>query len=95
MGSIYIEKDLESSIPESPKFGDYVKIEQKRFGAKNEMYRFKVIGSFGSNCTEEVPMTHERNVQRHESTACLRVIVDGVCAELVHRVRLDQVVRIK
>ena len=26
------------------KFGDYVEIEQKRYGVENEMYTYKVIG---------------------------------------------------
>ncbi len=38
------------------KFGDYVEIEQKRYGAKNEMYVCKVIGCLRSNSYVSVPV---------------------------------------
>ena len=38
------------------KFGDYVLIEQKRYGAENEMYTCKVIGCLRSNAYVDVPV---------------------------------------
>jgi len=37
-------------------FGDYVLIEQKQYGAPNEMFQFKVVGSYQSNSYRDVPM---------------------------------------
>ncbi len=37
-------------------FGDYVKIEQHRYGAKNEMYEYKVIRRLKSNSYVDVPI---------------------------------------
>ena len=38
------------------KFGDYVLIEQKRYGVDNEMYRHKVIATLQSNIYVDVPV---------------------------------------
>ena len=35
-------------------FGDYCKIEQKRYGADNEIYRYKVVGAGKANYYREV-----------------------------------------
>jgi len=37
-------------------FGDYIEIEQKRYGGDNEMYRHKVIGTLRSNTYVPVPV---------------------------------------
>lgn len=37
-------------------FGDYVYIEQKRYGCENEMYLHKVINRLKSNCYVKVPV---------------------------------------
>ena len=37
-------------------FGDYVGIEQKRYGDENEMYEYKVIGCLKSNYYVDVPV---------------------------------------
>lgn len=37
-------------------FGDYVEIEQKRYGCDNEMYKHKVIGTMRSNAYVPVPV---------------------------------------
>jgi len=37
-------------------FGDYCTIEQRRYGADNEMYRYKVIGSGRANYYRPVPV---------------------------------------
>lgn len=37
-------------------FGDYCCIEQKRYGAPNEMYQYKVIGRLRSNSWVDVPV---------------------------------------
>jgi len=38
------------------KFGDYVQIEQKRFGVANEMYTYKVIGRLRSDGWVDSPV---------------------------------------
>ena len=38
------------------KFGDYVRIEQKRYGVENEMYLHKVIGCLRSNSYVDIPV---------------------------------------
>lgn len=38
------------------KFGDYVRIEQKRYGAENELYLYRVVSTdMSSNCYRPVP----------------------------------------
>lgn len=37
-------------------FGDYCCIEQKRYGAENEIYRYKVIGRGKANYYRSVPV---------------------------------------
>lgn len=37
-------------------FGDYVEIEQKRYGCDNEMYQHKVIGVLQSNTYVPIPV---------------------------------------
>lgn len=47
------------------KFGDYVEIEQTRYGAKNEMYSHKVIGCLHSNTYVDVPVEEVGVERRH------------------------------
>ena len=42
-------------------FGDYCFIEQKRYGAPNEMYLHKVVGRLNSNSWVDVPVDFARN----------------------------------
>jgi hypothetical protein len=46
-------------------FGDYVMIEQKRYGCKNEMYIYKVIGRLESNNYIPVPVKINDNHYTH------------------------------
>lgn len=41
-----------------PDFGDYVRIEMKRYGSPNEMYLHKVIGRLCSSHAAAVPIDH-------------------------------------
>ncbi len=41
-----------------PGFGDYVRIEMKRYGAPNEMYLHKVVGLLQSSHAASVPIDH-------------------------------------
>ncbi len=49
-----IEKRLEKRG--SIDFGDYVAIEQKRFGVENEIFLYKVIGTLESNGYVDIPV---------------------------------------
>ena len=62
------------------KFGDYVEIEQKRYGVENEMYTCKVIGCLRSNSYVDIPVTYPRIEEYHdkvvEVVACITCGVD-------------------
>ena len=62
------------------KFGDYAKIEQKRYGAPNEFYRYLVIGTTVSNAWREVPCDGRNpDIKLHDT--CEDVVIaicDGV-----------------
>lgn len=75
------------------KFGDYALIEQKRFGAPNEMYRYKVIGQFESNSYVDVPITAGKDkAYIHEDIVpVVAVICQGVDESEVIRVRLQDI----
>lgn len=69
-------------------FGDYCEIEQKRFGVKNEMYFYKVIGRLCSNAYVDVPVQGQAaNVLHDEIVPVLTCICCGVCEETVLKFR--------
>ena len=53
---------IESKIPE---FGEYVTIEQKRYGGPNEMYKYKVVGDLHSNTYVNVPVQSPEEEETH------------------------------
>ncbi len=62
-------------------FGDYVEIEQKRYGVCNELYLHKVIGQFKSNTFVDVPVQSPRTETIHtkefvQVVACICCGVD-------------------
>ncbi len=60
-------------------FGDLCWIEQKRYGAPNEMYVHKVIGRLESNSWVEVPVDaakHGTTQQRHDKMA---PVIAAIC----------------
>lgn len=71
-------------------FGDYCYIEQKRYGAENEIYKYKVIGVLISNNHREVPVDSRKpnNVQADRMEDVVTVIQCGVCEERVERFRI-------
>lgn len=69
-------------------FGDYVEIEQNRYGAPNEMFIHKVVGSFRSNAWVEVPVFWQKELIIHDhSEEVLNVICCGIDETTVYRVR--------
>lgn len=78
-------------------FGDYVLIEQKRYGVPNEMFQFKVIGSFKSNTYCDVPMDAGDHDQKWhpEVVGVLNVICCGIDETKVDTVRKSDVSLIK
>jgi len=65
---------------ENVDFGDFVLIEQQRFGAENEIYLYKVINRLRSNAFVPVPVTgYAENVKHegmHEVISCICCGVD-------------------
>ena len=73
-------------------FGDYCYIEQKRYGASNEYYKYKVIGSGKANYYRSVPVGGRNDCnQRGEMADVVKVICCGVCEEKVETFRLQDV----
>ena len=72
-------------------FGDYVRIEQKRYGVENEMYLHKVIRSLRSNSYVTVPVDGSRNngnEQLHgESVDVVQCICCGIDETVVKKYR--------
>ena len=67
-------------------FGDYVVIEQKRHGAKNEMYVHKVIGTSESNAWVDVPVQSPATESLHkEVMPVVSCICCGVCETEVRK----------
>jgi len=72
------------------KFGDYVTVEQNRYGAPNEHFVHKVIGALESNSYIDVPITYpELPTLHNEVVPILRLICCGICEEKVIRVRVE------
>lgn len=77
-------------------FGDYVVIEQKRYGVPNEMYLHKVIGSFASNSWVEVPVHWKREPKIHKhAEMVLNVVCCGVVETNVFTVREKDCVKVE
>ena len=77
------------------KFGDYILVEQKRYGCDNEFYDHKVIGTLRSNKWMDVPAITHNGMTLHdtmEDVVCC--ICCGVCEEEVIRYRLKDVKKI-
>lgn len=78
-------------------FGDYVLIEQKRYGVPNEMFQFKVVGSYQSNAYRDVPMdaVNRDNKLHTQVVDVLNVICCGIDETKVDTVRKADVRLIK
>ena len=74
-----------------PDFGDYVTIEQKRFGAPNEFWDYKVIGRLESNTWTDVPVTPTREVQHDNCEPIILAVADNLSQEDVRRFRVADV----
>ncbi|EPB7497030.1 hypothetical protein ACRR7Q_001314 [Klebsiella aerogenes] len=76
------------------KFGDYAIIEQKRHGAPNEMYVYKVIGQLRSNKWVDVPVwrvaTEILHKELDDVCLCIRC---GIDETVVHRYRVKDMQR--
>ncbi|WP_144558497.1 hypothetical protein [Shouchella miscanthi] len=77
-------------------FGDYVKIEQQRYGVANEWYVHKVIGALESNTWVETPIEISgKPVNHDEIKKVLNVICCGVDETEVFRVLEEDCVLIE
>jgi len=73
-------------------FGDYVDIEQKRYGVENEFYRHKVINVFRSNGWVDVPVSSARKEVMHDRCEdVVSCITCGVSEDEVLKYRLSDV----
>ena len=75
-------------------FGDYCEIEQKRYGADNEMYLYKVVsGGIKSNSYRSVPVDAQ-NSERSSGEICdvILAIQCGVDEDKVEKFRLEDVI---
>jgi len=73
-------------------FGDYVVIEQKRYGCDNEMYLHKVIGTSKSNHWVTVPVqTPAKEELRDEIREVVSCICCGVVEDKVLNYRIEDV----
>ena len=69
-------------------FGDYVRIEQKRYGGENEMYLHKVIGTLRSNAWVNVPVQSPATETTHDhSEDVVACVCCGVCEREILRYR--------
>lgn len=76
-------------------FGDYCLIEQKRFGAPNEMYLHKVIGRLVSNCWVDAPVGPIiKEIIHNEMTTVIACVCAGVRERDVLRFREEDCKRI-
>lgn len=75
-------------------FGDYAEIEQKRYGAKNEMYLHKVIRTLSSNTYVDVPVQCPATETNHpEVVPVVACICCGVMETEVRKYRLEDVTK--
>lgn len=73
-------------------FGDYCCIEQKRYGAENEIYQYKVIGRGRANYYRSVPVdANDRENKHGEMCDVLKVICCGVSETKVETFREQDV----
>lgn len=82
---------------ELPEFGDYVWIEQKRYGAENEDFQYKVINTMVSNAWRHAPADgrdQETHIHDH-SEPVVSVILAGVNEERVERFRVADIKRVE
>lgn len=79
-----------------PDFGDYVLIEQKRFGMQNKMFLYKVIRSFESNSYVEVPVDYSKNGEKEIIHGSIVPVCSAICCGVdeteVRKFRIDDVV---
>lgn len=69
-------------------FGDYVEIEQHRYGVPNEMFMYKVVGALRSNAWIDAPIRWDSEPTLHDHMeTVLNVICCGVDETEVIRVR--------
>ena len=79
-------KPQANRLDEMPVFGDKVSIEQFRYGADNEFYTHKVIGTFRSNTYADVPQTGGYEQYIHKETVdVVQVICEGISEDKVLR----------
>jgi hypothetical protein len=83
-------KEKESCLNLS--FGDYVEIEQKRYGCENEIYLHKVINVFKANHWVDVPVqTPAKEIIHNKSEMVVSCITCGVCETEVLNYRIKDV----
>lgn len=84
--------NVEVNLLDIPKFGDYITVEQQRYGVPNQYYTYKVVGTLKSNSYTPVPVVSngERIIDK-DSYLIVRAIQCGVSEETVERFRIQDV----
>ena len=73
-------------------FGDYVEIEQKRYGVENEMYTCKVVGCLRSNSYVDVPVYSPEVEKLHpEVVDVVACVTCGVDERNIYRYKISDV----
>ena len=66
-------------------FGDYCRIEQKRYVGPNEMYQYKVIGRLSSNCWVDVPVDARVANGRETRHDRMEEVIAAICCGVSER----------
>lgn len=80
---------------ENVDFGDYCSIEQKRYGAPNELYGYKVVGRLRSNSWVDTPVdAQDRKPKLHsEIVDVVQVISCTAGCDVVEQFRVSDLTR--
>lgn len=85
---------MKQTVEESakPKFGDYILVEQHRYGCDNEFYEHKVIDTFRSNVWMDVPAITHHGEKMHDTIEdVVSCICCGISEDTVIRYRISDV----
>lgn len=91
---IYYQNSLNpNGVSKEVDFGDYVEIEQFRYGAENEMYIYKVIKRFQSNTYIDVPVKspNDKECLHDDVVNVVSCVCCGVSETKVEKFRIEDV----
>lgn len=98
---VYVKLDKRAKVEceglgdKLPEFGDYVYIEQKRYGGGNELYIYKVIKTLNSNEYVDIPVSNEEETIHDKTIDVVACVCCGVSERTILKYPLDKVLFIK